>query len=190
MAYATLSYKRLLNVTVTAVSSSFSCLRYGCYPSIHLLNVTQSSLQVQDAVSGAVHITDCHRCRVELTAQQLRLHESTDLDLQASAAVILEGCRRIRFRYPSTATPPDVQDFSFLREGVPSPNFSLEPIVAEKPDALSPKPLASGTDGDTGEANGNTGSDTVEPKAPPAVSLEEIDNVPSTSVCDSDEDEL
>jgi hypothetical protein len=100
----------------------------GPYPAMHLLNILNSSIIVAVPVTGAVHVTSCHCCRFEWQSQQLRLHESTDLKCFTTAATILEDCRRIVFYYAAVEKAPDVKDFSFLKEGVPSPNFTVEQV--------------------------------------------------------------
>jgi hypothetical protein len=60
------------------------------------------------------------------------LHDSTDLTLWiGGAAAILEDCRRICFQYDGSHdehTLPNVKDFSFLKEGEASPNYTLERV--------------------------------------------------------------
>ena len=54
-------------------------------------------------------------------AQQLRLHESTDLTrrVQLHAGAILEDCTRVVF-FVEKETDVDVKDFNRLRTGIPS----------------------------------------------------------------------
>ena len=103
--------------------------RRGSYSAIHIVNVADSTISLTQMVAGAVHVTACHGLRLELRSHQLRLHESTDVKCYTSAATIMEDCRRIHFYFPANEPEPDIKDFSFLKEGVPSPNFVLERLV-------------------------------------------------------------
>ena len=67
-----------------------------------------------------------------LQSQQLRLHESSDLQcrVDVSAGAILEECTRITF-VTSSPLLLDVNDFDWLRSGVSSPNYTVEIIEKE-----------------------------------------------------------
>lgn len=79
-----------------------------------MTSVTQSHLQLQGS------------------CQQIRLHESLDVQCVIFAGgilggAILEDCRRIVFAVPERyERTVDIRDFSFLKKGVPSPNFRIE----------------------------------------------------------------
>jgi hypothetical protein len=89
---------------------------------------SKTTIRVTEPVSSAIHVTDCHDCSVHAKAQQLRLHESTDLECHVDlvAGAILEDCTRVVF----VSNNVDVKDFNWLRTGIPSPNFCIEPPIA------------------------------------------------------------
>jgi hypothetical protein len=89
---------------------------------------SKTTIRVTKPVSSAIHVTDCHDCSVHAKAQQLRLHESTDLECHVDlvAGAILEDCTRVVF----VSNNVDVKDFNWLRTGIPSPNFCIEPPIA------------------------------------------------------------
>jgi hypothetical protein len=64
----------------------------------------------------------------------LRLHESHHIDCHAlaTAGTILEGCRHMTFYTADNSTAADIKDFNWLREDLPSPNFSFQPYCREK----------------------------------------------------------
>ncbi|GKY92561.1 hypothetical protein MPSEU_000226300 [Mayamaea pseudoterrestris] len=101
---------------------------HGSYPSIHMINVNNSSIHVNQFIAGAVHVTSCHHTRLSFKSQQLRLHESTNMSCYTCAATILEDCRHIHFYYETTGATPDVKDFSFLKDCIQSPNFDVHCI--------------------------------------------------------------
>jgi len=119
---STLSLRKLRNCTVTL---------QGIYKSLHMVDVQNSFVTVAPhAIQGAMHVTQCHGSTIHLVrSQQIRLHESTDLvcRIEASATgIILEDCTRIVFQCPDQEV--DIKDFDWLRSGVPSPNFTAEPL--------------------------------------------------------------
>jgi hypothetical protein len=67
-------------------------------------------------------------------AQQLRLHHSHHIDcynIHIHAGTILEDCHHVTFHVPSTTTDPNefrmnIQDFNWLKNGIPSPNFTIQ----------------------------------------------------------------
>jgi hypothetical protein len=91
---------------------------------------------VRESIQSAVHITSCQHVQLTAVAQQLRLHESTDLTcrVQWQAGAILEDCTRVVFFVEKTDTDEetntvvdcDVKDFNWLRTGIPSPNFTIQ----------------------------------------------------------------
>lgn len=97
----------------------------GIYPSLHLVDVKDSHVVVVQSISRAIHVTSCSGTSITATCQQLRLHESVDLQLHVtvSAGAIMEESRGIVFFSPDHL---DVKDFDWLRANVPSPNFSLQ----------------------------------------------------------------
>jgi hypothetical protein len=82
---------------------------------------------VREPIQSAVHITSCQHVQLTAVAQQLRLHESTDLTcrVQLHAGAILEECTRVVF-FVEKETDADVKDFNWLRTGIPSPNFTIQ----------------------------------------------------------------
>ena len=102
---------------------------------LHLVAVSHSTVQVFHPIQGAVHVTDCHDTVIRLQSQQLRLHESTNLQchVNVSAGAILEDCSSITF-YSSNKSELDVKDFNWLRNGISSPNYSIE--LEEEPELM------------------------------------------------------
>lgn len=119
------------------------------YKSVHLVGISRSTVVVGGAVEGAIHVTSCRHVTLRLlkTCQQLRIHESSDVQVEVAAAAggggccvtagaILEDCRRILFvverRSGSSsdsqedAAELDVKDFNWLKKGVASPNYAIE----------------------------------------------------------------
>jgi hypothetical protein len=88
--------------------------------------VTDSTIRVRNPVKGAIHVTGCHTTALWSRSQQLRLHESTDLQCHSivSAGAILEDCTRLFFwTLPSSLL--EVKDFNWLKQGIASPNYSI-----------------------------------------------------------------
>lgn len=116
-----------LTILVLVCSILNSRRHNGGITALHLLNVSNTTVTCQPPVR-TVHVTDCHKLTLRrIQAQQLRLHESTDLECHVciSAGVILEDCTRVVF-YSNDCDGLDVRDFNWLRAGVPSPNFVIE----------------------------------------------------------------
>jgi hypothetical protein len=92
---------------------------------LHLVQTSKSTITVTEAIASAIHVTDCHGCSIHAHAQQLRLHESTDLTCYAElvAGAIMEDCTRLLF---VSHNLDDVKDFNWLRAGSKSPNYSIE----------------------------------------------------------------
>lgn len=96
---------------------------------IHLLDIQHSRIEIHCPVPGAIHVTNCNRTTLQSQSQQLRLHDSEELQCHVlvSAGVILEDCSRIKFFLKEQQSPRlDVKDFNWLKAGVPSPHFSFE----------------------------------------------------------------
>ena len=131
-------------------------VRHGSYQSLHLVNVIQSTVVqhvVGGSIQGAIHITHCrHVSCVVHSCQQVRLHESTDLQLKigiVKGGAILEDCHRIVFVANSIAASKalEVRDFSFLKRGKPSPNYTIEIEPTSSQHETSDRhPAATGTD--------------------------------------------
>jgi Tubulin binding cofactor C len=99
------------------------------------VNVIHTSLDVYHPVVGAIHVTECQEVTFMdgIQAQQLRLHHSKDIHCYNShihAGTILEDCQHVTFHVPSTTNPAEyrnnIKDFNWLRNGIPSPNFSIQ----------------------------------------------------------------
>lgn len=92
------------------------------------MSVLDSSITIVNSIDGAIHVTDCHNCTLRSTCQQLRLHGSTRLECHVlfRAGAILEDCNRISFWKTREDTFGDIRDFNWLKNGIPSPNFSIE----------------------------------------------------------------
>lgn len=83
--------------------------------SVQALHVVESShltIFVREPIQSAVHITSFQHVQLTAVAQQLRLHESTDLTrrVQLHAGAILEDCTRVVF-FVEKETDVDVEDF-------------------------------------------------------------------------------
>ncbi|WKY02758.1 hypothetical protein Q1695_016211 [Nippostrongylus brasiliensis] len=106
---------------------------------VHIQGVCDSKL-VFLPVETSVLIYDCKRLNLFVTAQQLRIHNSHELDLHVGvrAAVIIESCSGIRmapyrvtFKNQEVEAPPGdawmhPNDFDWLAEGQ-SPNWTVAP---------------------------------------------------------------
>jgi len=85
-------------------------------------------IRVAKSVEGAVHVTACHELELYAACHQLRMHESTILKCHVTvgSGPILEDCSGIVFYAANTEDVVyDAKDFNWLRNGVPSPNFSI-----------------------------------------------------------------
>ena len=94
---------------------------------LHIVESSHLTICVREPIQSAVHITSCQHVQLTAVAQQLRLHESTDLmcRVQLHASAILEECTRVVF-FVEKETDIDVKDFNWLRTGIPSPNFTIQ----------------------------------------------------------------
>ena len=94
---------------------------------LHIVESSHLAICVREPIQSAVHITSCQHVQLTAVAQQLRLHESTDLTcrVQLHAGAILEDCTRVEF-FVEKETDVDVKDFNWLRTGIPSPNFTTQ----------------------------------------------------------------
>ena len=116
-------------------------------PSLHLQDVSECELKwlSNAVVAGPLHVSKC-RCSSfgPLLAQQLRLHESHDLEFRTPsihAGVILEECRGVRFTVESSGATnrrqsqeglrASIKDFCWLRADRPSPNFTVDMISTD-----------------------------------------------------------
>lgn len=96
---------------------------------LHVVQSSKTTIRVTEPVSSSIHVTDCHDCSFHAKSQQLRLHESTNLNCYVDlvAGAILEDCSGLLF----VSNNIDVKDFNWLRTGIPSPNFRIETPQAE-----------------------------------------------------------
>jgi len=117
---------------------------------LHIVQANDTKIFVQSDSLRAIHVTDCHNgSSIHARAQQLRLHESTDLTctVDLAAGAILEDCTRLVFYNTTTSSSSsssptnssnnnlEVRDFNWLRTGIPSPNFKIiqaEPITTQQ----------------------------------------------------------
>ena len=121
---------------------------------LHLVGLAHTTVTLSTRVASSIHMTQCTDCRIYgATCQQVRIHESTNVRMTVEsilllAGAILEDSKDIVFCvvHPhspdsSPTSPPmnshhrptthmDVKDFSWLRSGIPSPNFRIEDVTA------------------------------------------------------------
>lgn len=96
--------------------------------SFHLQNVINSRVVISQPIEGAIHITGCDHLELKGSCHQLRLHECKNLQcrVQVGSGPILEDCTDIVFFASSDNNLlRDTKDFSWLRNGVPSPNYFI-----------------------------------------------------------------
>jgi Tubulin binding cofactor C len=131
----------------------------GPYKALHFVNVEHSSVHVLQPIGGAVHVTQCRYSSFALLQQvhQLRIHDSHHLDYHivesTGGGTILEDCHHVTF-YTSTGatnattTAPtlDIKDFNWLRNGIPSPNFSIKSLQDGIPPGLIVPTMSDGTE--------------------------------------------
>ena len=83
---------------------------------------------ISQKVESAIHVSCCGHLELTASCHQLRLHESHHLQchVKVGSGPILEGCSDILF-FASSGTDlvRDTKDFNWLRNGVPSPNYSI-----------------------------------------------------------------
>ena len=111
---------------------------------LHLVGLAHTTVTLSTRVASSIHMTQCTDCRIYgATCQQVRIHESTNVRMTVEsilllAGAILEDSKDIVFCvvHPhspdiGTTTSPlmDVKDFSWLRSGIPSPNFRIEDVT-------------------------------------------------------------
>ena len=79
---------------------------------LHIVGSSYLTICVREPIQSAVHITSFQHVQLTAVAQQLRLHESTDLTrrVQLHAGAILEDCTRVVF-FVEKETDVDVEDF-------------------------------------------------------------------------------
>jgi len=99
------------------------------HKALHIINVADSTIQLETNIEGAIHITACREMELHHGhCHQLRIHESHDLriSVKTQSGPILEDSCSIQFVvHPLDQTSRDVKDFSWLRSGLPSPNFTV-----------------------------------------------------------------
>jgi len=121
-------------------SPNHSTSRSRPYKSIHLKNTRNCHVVILLPVEGAVHVTDCGQLVLTASCHQLRLHESRELQchVMVGTSPILENCTDVVF-YASSENDfvRDAKDFNWLRNGVPSPNFSIVDEISKHDDATS-----------------------------------------------------
>lgn len=107
------------------------------YKSIYFVKVDHTKIHLYYPILGAIHVTECHDVSFIniLQAQQLRLHNSHDIhcyNATIHAGTILEDCHNVTFYVPPSSTTNlsnvrnSIKDFNWLRNGIPSPNFSIQ----------------------------------------------------------------
>ena len=99
---------------------------------LHIVQTNSTQIIIKGDFMRAIHVTDCHNgTTIQGRAQQLRLHESTDLTchVELAAGAILEDCTRLVFNTVDM-NKMEVRDFNWLRTGIPSPNFEIVQIEA------------------------------------------------------------
>ena len=172
----------------TCDSCSFQ-KRRGSYQSLHLQKVSNCTVRLLQVVHGAIHVIDCHNTSLWSTSHQLRLHDSSNLSchVTVSAGAIVEDCTNLVF-YAAT-TSLDVKDFNWLKSGISSPNYKIEPeaTAAEKEPsvlAASEPLLQSGLPG--GEADGFLDIDTNTQEVTGVVGS--IEERCATESCDGDDE--
>jgi Tubulin binding cofactor C len=166
-ATATLHFVDLHNSTITfsmdSGSGGSNSNKQNDHHPIHDDDVPDSSSIGSCNNIASIHVTNCHTCTFSssddsnntrrynandgsaraprwLSCQQLRLHQSSQLDiyLDVTAGAILEDCTRLVFYRQQEQEHDDdkhqqhslsVQDFGWLRPGVPSPNYQIRLLV-------------------------------------------------------------
>jgi hypothetical protein len=154
---------------------------------------SKTTIRVTEPVSSAIHVTDCHDCSVHAKAQQLRLHESTDLKCHVDlvAGAILEDCTRLLF----VSNNVDVKDFNWLRTGIPSPNFRIEPPIVTKKESgeLPSNNCNASAPRETSALSDVPGESVIKadpmPKAPTPSRGEEKHNLNTASQSDNEDDD-
>ena len=116
------------------------------------MNVNHTSIKIHHPVLGAIHVTECQNVTFMdgIQAQQLRLHQSQDLhcdNIHIHAGTILEDCQRITFHVPSSSSSStttnlselrkNIKDFNWLKNGIASPNFSIQIYNATNTTAIT-----------------------------------------------------
>ena len=125
-----------------------------------------SSITITTPISSAIHVTKCTDCNIQIRneVQQLRIHESSNVEFQLKHSLlgggaILEDSTDIQFivvlnnatnttevdddpKEGKSTTLLDVNDFNWLRDNVPSPNYQvitrIEGIEQKNNDSSSP----------------------------------------------------
>jgi len=107
------------------------------YHSVHLINVKHSKINLGGRVDGALHITNCTDTTIHGSSQQLRIHESSNLQFYrfcVDTGAILEDSTDICFftSGDDTTLLTQTKDFDWFRIDKPSPNFRVEIIPPEE----------------------------------------------------------
>ena len=112
---------------------------------LHLVNLGGCQLHIASHLSS-VHVTDCTNIVLRLRqVQQVRLHTSSDIKVwgRITGGAILEACQNVGV----TENCPNVQDFSWLKAGRPSPN--LERLREAQSKEVTTKETAESKDSST-----------------------------------------
>ncbi|KAK0673690.1 tubulin binding cofactor C-domain-containing protein [Cercophora samala] len=131
----------LSGCVVNLCSPSVEASRAAPFASLTLKGI-ENSVVVAGHVDGPVHVTGLKKCKVAVTARQVRIHDCEEVDfyLEVRSGPIVEGCKKVRF----APLPPggglgtgeqgeqggeenkwgEVKDFLWLKEGQ-SPNWSV-----------------------------------------------------------------
>ncbi|KAK4176490.1 tubulin binding cofactor C-domain-containing protein [Triangularia setosa] len=126
----------LSNCVVNLAAPAVEASRASPFASLALRDISNSVI-IAGHVDGPVHITGLRRCKVVVTARQVRIHDCTEVDfyLWVTSEPIIEGCKNVRF-----APLPElwgvekvenkweeVKDFLWLKQGEQSPNWGVLP---------------------------------------------------------------
>ena len=68
--------------------------------SIHIVNASDCTIAAHRAVSGPVHVTNCHGTTVSTACRQLRIHDCTAVTFRVwvKSGPIIENCTKMVFR--------------------------------------------------------------------------------------------
>ncbi|KAF3925189.1 hypothetical protein ABW20_dc0102973 [Dactylellina cionopaga] len=101
------------------------------------VNDATSSILIPNPVAGPAHLTSLTNCIVVLTCHQFRLHSSHNVDvyLSCGSRPIIEHCKNIRVsslpkQFANSEGSDNemwkhIDDFNWLKEGRPSPNWRV-----------------------------------------------------------------
>jgi len=98
---------------------------YGHPSVLHLSNI-EDSVILCGPMSGSAFISKCKNCKLNLTAHQIRIHESynTDFYINVASRAIIEYCKDVRFApyawlYLAVEKHFKASGFSFLDKNLP-----------------------------------------------------------------------